>query len=171
MSKEAKNIKILTDEVIYKLIENLTEFQTEKQNEIKRQKIISLATICKLKVLPQYVFHNSNPAVFGVNIEAGKLKPSTRLIDAEGKEIAKVKDVQENQNKVEEAEQGKEVAISLPGITFDRQLSDTNYLYSDITESQYRQFKKNKELLTRDEIQTIQKIAEIKRKQKVTWGV
>jgi len=171
ISKDVKDIKILTDDVIYKLIENLTEFQTEKTNEIKRQKILSLATICKLKILPQYIFHNSHPAVFGVNIEVGKLKPNTRLIDPDGKEIAKVKDVQENQNKVEEATQGKEVAISLPGITFDRQLEDTDYLYSDITESQYRAFKKNKDLLTTDEIQTIQKIAEIKRKKKVTWGV
>ncbi len=170
MAKEEK-IKIITNEVIYRLIENLIKFQDEKRNEIKRQKIMALATICKLKILSQYIFRNSHPAVFGVAVEAGKLKPNTQLIDKQGKEIAKVKDVQENQNKIEQAEQGKEVAISLPGITFDRQLSDTDYLYSNITESQYREFKKNKELLTQDEIQTLQKIADIKRKTKVTWGV
>ncbi len=164
-------IKIITEEVIYKLIENLIEFQKQKQNEIKREKIMGLATICKLKILPQYVFRNSHPAIFGILIEAGKLKPKTQLIDSNGKSIAKVKAIQDKNQTIEQAEQGMEIAISLPGITFDRQLTDTTHLYSDISEHQYREFKKNKELLTQDEIQTLQKIAEIKRKEKVTWGV
>ena len=169
--KEKSKIKILTDEVIYKLIENLLEFQTEKENEIKKEKLMSLATICKLKILSQYVFHNSNPAVFGVNIEAGKIIQNTPLIDENGLEIAKIKAIQENNQSIDQAKQGQEVAISLPGTTFDRQLEDIDYLYSNITEPQYREFKKNKELLTTDEIQTLQRIADIKRKTKVTWGV
>ena len=61
--------------------------------------------------------------------------------------------------------------MSLPGTTFDRQLVDTRELYSDISENQFKQFKDNKDLLTQDEIQTLQKIAQIKRKKKATWGV
>ncbi len=132
---------------------------------------MSLATICKLKILPQYVFHNSNPAVFGVKVEAGKLKHNTNLIDNNGTDIAKVKEVQENQHKVAIAEQGKEVAISLPGINFERQLKETSELYSNLSEHQFREFKENKDILSREEIQTLQKIAEIKRKKKATWGV
>ena len=165
------NIKIIKDEVIYKLIENLLKFQKEKRDEIKREKLMSLATICKLKILPQYVFHNSNPAVFGVKVEAGKLKRNTNLINSNGEDIAKVKEVQENQHKVAIAEQGKEVAISLPGINFERQLKETSELYSDLSEHQFREFKENKDILSKDEIQTLQKIAEIKRKKKATWGV
>jgi len=168
---ELKNIKIITHEVIYKLIEELLEFQQQKRNEIKREKILGLATICKLKVLSQYVFHNSNPAVFGVEIETGKLKPNTLLINEQGEEIAKVRDIQENQNKIQEAVQGQQVAISLPGINFERQLEDTDYLYSNLSAKQYQDFKKNKDLLTQDEIQILQKISQIKRKQNPTWGV
>ena len=171
MAKEKKDIKILINEVIYRLIEDLLKFQEEKQNEIKREKLMKLTSVCKLKILHQYVFRNSNPAVFGVAVEAGKLKRGVTLIDEQGNKIARVKDVQENQEKIEQAEQGKEVAISLPGIMFDRKLADLDYLYSDLTEHQFRQFKENKNLLSQDEIQTLQKIAQIKRKQKVTWGV
>ena len=64
-----------------------------------------------------------------------------------------------------------QIAISLPGVVFDRQLAETNYLYSEISEHQFKEFKKNKDLLTHDEVQILQKIAEIKRKEKVTWGV
>ena len=159
------------NDVIYRLIEDLTKFQEEKRNEIKREKLMKLATITKLTILHQYVFRNSNPAVFGVRVEAGKLKPGIPLINDVGEPVAKVKAVQEQQQKLEQAEQGKEVAVSLPGITFDRQLKDTNELYSDITEKQFKDFKDNKDLLTSDEVQTIQKIAQIKRKQKPTWGV
>jgi len=170
--KEYKNkIKIIKDEVIYKLIEELLKYQEEKRKEIKREKMMGLATICKLKILPQYIFRNSNPAVFGVLVESGKLKPKTNLIDNQRESIAKVKAIQEQNHSIEQAEQGAEVAISLPGTTFDRQLLDTEYLYSDISEKQFQDFKANKELLTRDEIQTLQEIAQIKRKEKVGWGV
>jgi len=171
MSKEKQGIKILTNEVIYKLIEELMEFQEEKRNEIKRDKMMGLASVCKVKILHEYVFRNSNPAVFGVRIEAGKIRSGVRLIDGDGKEIGKVKDVQENQNKVEFAEAGKEVAISIPGIMFDRVLGEIDELYSDLSEKQFRDFKDNKELLNSDEVGVLQRIAQIKRAEKATWGV
>jgi len=176
IDEEAKDIdiskiKIITEEVIYKLIENLIKFQNEKRNEIKRERLIGLAAICKLAVLHQYVFHNSNPAVFGVRVEAGKIKHNIPLIDENGKSIAKIKEIQENQKKIEEAAKEMEVAISLPGTNFERQLKEINALYSDLSEKQFKEFKENKDLLTSDEMQALQKIAEIKRKEKATWGV
>ncbi len=171
MTHEKKNVKILTNDIIYKLIEELVKFQEEKRNEIKRKKLIELASVCKLTIFPQYVFRNSNPAVFGVKVEAGKLSRNTALMDSDGGSIAKVKDLQENQKKINEAGIGQEIAISLPGVTFDRQLDGVRELYSDLTENQFRKFKENKDLLTQDEVQTLQKISQIKRAKKETWGV
>ena len=85
--------------------------------------------------------------------------------------IGKVKSIQEQNHSINDAEQGKEIAISLPGIMFDRVLTNVDYLYSDLTEAQFKHFKKNKDLLNKEEIQTLQRIAQIKRKQKPTWGV
>lgn len=170
--KEIKEkIKILKNEVIYRLIEDLLKFQEEKRNEIKRERMLGLSTVCKIKILHQYVFRNSNPAIFGVAVEAGKLKPGIVLMDENGEAIAKVKGIQEQNTQLKEAEQGKEVAMSLPGITFDRQLKDKDYLYSDISESQFRNFKDNKDLLTAEEMQVLQKIAQIKRKTNPNWGI
>jgi len=168
---DKSKIKVLKNDIIYKLIEDLVEYQEQKRNEIKRERMLGLASICKLQILHQYVFRNSNPTVFGVKVEAGKLKHNIHLIDEDNKPIAKVRDIQENQKKIEEATQGMEIAMSLPGTNFERQLTDTKNLYSDLSEKQFRHFKENKDLLTQEEIQTLQKIAEIKRKEKVTWGV
>lgn len=170
LNKKSK-VKILKDDVIYKLIENLQEWREEKENEIKRQKLMKLAAICKLKILPQYVFRNSHPAIFGVLVEGGTLKQGIALLNENGEEVAKIKAVQSEGKTVEKAGKGEEVAISLPGITFDRQLKDTKILYSKITESQFREFKSNKFLLSQEEIKVLQEIAQIKRKEKATWGV
>ncbi len=166
-------IKILTDDVIYKLIENLTEFRQEKAREIEKARMLDLATLCKLKVLPQYVFRNTSPAIFGVKVEIGKLTSNQNLINSKNQEIARVKNIQSEKKSVEEATAGMEIAISLPGTNFERQIKNTNteFLYSQVSESQFRKFKKNKDLLTQAEVVLLQELAEIKRQDKADWGI
>ena len=171
IAKTCGNIKVLKEEVIYKLIERLQEFRKETENEIKRQKLMKLASLCKLRILPQYVFHNSHPAIFGVKVEGGIARHGIELINKDGEGIGKIKALQSEGKGVEEAKKDQEIAISLPGITFDRQLKDVEFLYSNLGESQYREFKKNKSLLSQEEIRVLQEIAQIKRKVKPTWGV
>lgn len=168
--KKENKIETITDEVVYKLIENLTLWRSEKQNEIEKARLMELATICKLQILPQYVFRNSNPAVFGVKIEAGKLKQNINFISEDGEKQGHIKNIQSENKSVPEAKEGMEVAISIPGSNFERKLKDKKFLYSDIGESQFRTFKKNKDLLNSGEIKILQEIAEIKRKEKDDWG-
>ena len=175
VDEEAKeisgNIKILTDKVIYKLIENLTEFRQEKAKEIEKQRLLGLSALCKLKILPQYVFRNTKPAIFGVKIEAGKLISNLNLINNKNKEVGRVKNIQSENKSVNEATSPMEVAISTPGVNFERQLKDKEFLYSEISESQFRKFKKNKDLLSKDEIALLQELAEIKRQERADWGI
>jgi translation initiation factor 5B len=169
--KENKKIKILTDKVIYKLIENLVEFREEKIKEIEKARLLQLASLTKLKILKQYVFKNTNPAIFGVRVEAGKLLKRIELIDGEGETVGKVKNLQADNKSVEEANEGKELAISIPGINFERRMKAVEFVYSNISENQFRNFKKNKDLLSQSEIKVLQEIAEVKRKEKADWGI
>jgi len=168
--KDDKDVAIITHDIIYKLIEDVKKFKEEKQKEIKRERLLELATISKLKIFHQYVFRNSNPAVFGVKVEAGKIKIGIPLITEDGKNIGKIKDIQAEKTHIDQADEGKEIAISIPGTNFERQLQDINYLYSDLTEKQFKKFKDNKDLLSDRELQTLQKIADIKRKTVSNWG-
>lgn len=167
---EVGNIKILTNEVIYKLIEDLQIWRKEKQDEIEREKLMSLATICKLEILHKHVFRNSNPAIFGIRVLAGKVRLRIPLINENGEEIARIKSLQIDKTSVEEAKEGDELAISLPGITFDRKLKETKYLYSDMSENQVKNFKKNKDLLSTNELKILQEIVDIKSKKKEGFG-
>lgn len=167
---EVGNVKIIKNEVIFKLIEDLQKWRTEKAAEIEREKMLGLATICKLEILPQYVFRNSNPAVFGVKVAAGKVKVGIPLIDNLGEEVSRVKSLQHDKNSVSEAKQGEELAMGLPGVNFERRLKDVKYLYANVSEKQFKAFKENKELLSGDEIKALMEIAEIKRKKDISWG-
>ncbi len=165
------NIKILTNEVIYKLIEDTVKFRVEKGREIEKRRLMELARLCKLRILHQYIFRNTKPAIFGVRIEAGKLTSGLNLIDPKGEKIGRTKNIQSENRSVQEAMEGMEVALSIPGINFERQLKDKEFLYSDISESQFRNFKKNKDLLSSNEMRVLQEIAEIKRQEKADWGM
>jgi len=166
-----ENVKILTDDVIYKLIENISKFRSEKQKEIERKRMMGLTTICKLKILHQYVFRNTKPAIFGVNVETGKLISGLSLINEKDEKVAKVKNIQSENKSVNEAKEGMEVAISLPGVNYERQLKDKNTLYSELGESQFKNFKKNKDLLSQNEMKLLQEIAELKRQTNADWGM
>ena len=168
-----KKITLITNEVVYKLIEDLVEFRLEKSREIEKKRLMQLAGLGKLKILPEYVFRNTNPAIFGVRIEAGKFKKGMTLIDGKGEKIGKLKNLQVDKKSVDEAKEGVELAISIPGTNFERKLKDIEYLYSELGESQFRQFKKNKDLLSPNEKKLLQEIAEIKRQKKDSqgWGM
>jgi translation initiation factor 5B len=171
-AKEIKSkIKMITNDVVYKLIEDLVEFRKEKAKKIEKKRLMALATICKLEILHQYVFRNTKPAIFGVKIDGGKLISGLSLIDEKGEKIGKTKNIQHEKKSVQEANQGQEVALSIPNVNYERQLKDKKFLYTDLGESQFKTFKKNKDLLSGAEIKILQEIAEIKRNEKPEWGM
>ena len=175
IDEEAKEFcgktKIITNKVIYKLIEDLVEWKKQKQSEIEKKRLMDLSTICKLEILHQYVFRNTKPAIFGVKILAGKLKSGIPLINLENEKVGNIKNIQSENKSVQECQEGMEVAISIPGLNYERELKDKQFLYSELGESQFRAFKKNKDLLCSNEIKALQEIAEIKRKTKEDWGM
>ena len=175
IDEEAKEFcgktKIITNKVIYKLIEDLVEWKKQKQSEIEKKRLMGLSTICKLEILHQYVFRNTKPAIFGVKILAGKLKSGIPLINLENEKVGNIKNIQSENKSVQECQEGMEVAISIPGLNYERELKDKQFLYSELGESQFRAFKKNKDLLCSNEIKALQEIAELKRRTKDDWGV
>jgi len=81
-----------------------------------------------MALLKQYVFRNTNPAIFGVRVEGGKLIRGLHIIDNIGERVGKIKNIQSENSSVQEAKEGMEVSISLPGVNYERQLKDKNIL-------------------------------------------
>jgi len=167
---EVSGVKVFTDEVVYKLIENLAKWREGKRAEIERERMLGLAAICKLEILHKYVFRNSNPAIFGVRVVGGKLKKGINLIDETDEEVARVKSVQLEKEQVDSAGEGAEVAISLPGVNFERRLGDKKFLYANISSREFKKFKDNKDLLNFGELGVLRELAEVKRRKNENWG-
>ena len=167
---ELKNIKVLTDPVVYKLIENLEKWKAEKIQEIERKKLNELPRICKLTIL-DFVFRNSSPAVFGVVVNGGLLKNRERFINKDDIKIGQIKEIQHERNNVQEGAKGQELAISMPGVNFERQLTIGEALYTNLSETEFRKFKEHKNLLSSEEKSILQEIAQIKRRENPTWGI
>jgi len=166
-----KNIKILSNDVVYKLIEDLSLWRKEKESAILKEKLLGLATICKIEILSQHIFRNSNPAVFGIRVSAGKAKTNIPLIDQFGESVGHVKSLQSDKTVLHEAKEGQEIAMSIPGVAFDRRLKEIKYLYADISENQFKNFKKHKDILTSHELKVLQEIHDIKIKKNPNWGL
>ena len=165
------HVNVLMHPVVYKLIEDLKLWRQERQAELMREKMIGLATICKLEILHAHVFRNSSPAIFGVRVAVGKIRVGIPLIDSQGEEVARVKSLQHEKESVGEAKEGQELAMALPGIMFDRSLGKVAVLYADLSESQFKQCMKQKDLFSHSEIKTLEEIAVLKRKKKASWGL
>ncbi len=166
-----RHIKVLTNPVVYKLIEDLALWRKERQEELMREKMLGLATICKLEILSDHVFRNSNPAIFGVKVATGKIRVGIPLIDANGEEVARVKSLQHEKESVSEAKEGQELAMALPGIMFDRRLKEVKFLYADLSEMQFKQCMKQQDLFSRTEVKILEEISLLKRKKNKGWGM
>ncbi|MBD3313770.1 translation initiation factor IF-2 [Candidatus Woesearchaeota archaeon] len=166
-----KKVKIITNDVIYRIIEDYEKWADESSKNIEAMKLDTLVRPCRIKVLQGYVFRQSNPAIVGVEILAGKLKTGMPIMNDEGKEITEVKTIQLEKENVSEAEKGKQVAASFPGVTVGRQIDEGSVLYSAVPEDDFRKMKYLKKYLSEDEIEAIKEIALIKRKNNAVWGV
>jgi len=164
-------VKIITGDVIYHIIEDLAAWQKTRRIEIEREKLEGMKWPAKIVIMKNCCFRQSKPAIFGVRIESGILKPGTELMNVEGEDIEKVKGLQSDAKSLDKADYGMEVAISMPNITFGRQIREGQILYSILNEEEFKRLKENKKFLTPQEINLLQEIAEIMRKKKATWGI
>jgi translation initiation factor 5B len=165
-----KRVKIITGDIIYKLLDDYTLWTEEKKKALEAEQIEELVRPCKLEILPTCIFRQSNPAIVGVHVLIGVLKAGTPLMK-NGKTITQVKAIQSEGENLNRVEQDKEVAVSLPDVMCGRQINGSDLLYSAIQEDDFRKLKKLKKYLTEQEIQVMKEIAEIMRKNNPVWGV
>lgn len=166
---EGEQVKVFSGNVIYTLFEKFEEWLVKERDALQAARLKNLVWPCKIKILEGYIFRQSNPAVVGVDVLAGKLRPGTPLIKE--KPITTVKGIQHEGESVNEAKKGQSVAVSLPDVTVNRQIKEGDVLYADVPEEHFKAFKKLKKYLNEDEIQVLREVAEIKRKENSMWGM
>ncbi len=165
------NVKVITNKVIYKVIEDFEKWQEVTRKKLEAAQIDHLTRPAKIEIMKGYVFRQSNPAVCGVDVLEGTIKIGTPLMKKDGKTLTEVKAMQKEQENIDKAQRNEQVAVSMEGVTIGRQLNEGDILYSSIPEEDFIKFKEFKRFLTKEEIEILKEIAEIKRKDNPVWGV
>jgi len=169
--KVPAGVTVITDAVIYRLIENFEKWQQAEKKKQESSELELLAKPCKLQLLKGYVFRQSNPAVVGVDVLDGTLKVGASLMKKDGHPITSVRGMQMDKENIEKAEKGRQVAVSLDRVIIGRQIVEGDVLYSYIPEEHFRKMKELKQHLTKQEKDILKEIAEIMRKENPVWGI
>lgn len=166
-----ETVKVITSNVIYHLIEEFERWQEEARRREQAKELDAMVRPCKAEVLQNCIFRQSNPCVAGVEVLAGELRTGMPIMNKEGRTLTNIKSMERAKESVQTAKRGEQLALSLPGVTAGRQIFEHDIIYSAIPEEQFRELKRLTKFLTRDEINTLKEIAEIKRKENPLWGV
>ncbi len=158
-----QDVMVIKEDVIYTLMERYEEWVYKKREEIERAKKEAIPRPGMIKFLPEYVFRVSKPAIIGVRVLAGRIKPGMKLMKDDGRVIGTIKSIQSEKRSLDEAIQGQEVAVSIEGPTVGRQIKGGDILYTDLPEGVVKKLKEIGDL-TYDEKEVLDKIIEIKRK-------
>lgn len=165
------NVKIISDNVIYSLIEKIEKWREEAENIKKREIFKDLIYPFKIRILKGFIFRRSNPAIVGIEVIGGKVYPNTLVMNENGKVIGKIKSIQKEGKSIEYASSKDKVAISIEKGVVGRNIFEDQILYSYIPEEHFKKYKENKELLTEEEKKLLKEIAGIMRKINPTWGL
>lgn len=144
-------IPVFQSNIIYKIIENYKEWCLKKKEREAQEKLERVSRPVKVKLLKGFTFRVSRPCIVGVEVRAGLLKPGILLKRENGKIIDRVKEIQREGKKIEEAKVGDRVAISMEQPTMGRQINEGDVLVSALSDDDLKTLKELYDRLTESE--------------------
>jgi translation initiation factor 5B len=164
----SSGIKIFENDVMYRLLEDYRTWCKERTKEVEVEQRLEIVFPGKIVIMRDHIFRVSKPAIVGVRVLAGRIRPGQGLIRQDGKEVGKIKSIRSGEESLKEAIAGAEVAISIDDAIVGRQIDAEDILLVDIPESHAHELASY--ALKQDEIEALEQLAVIKRKEKPFWG-
>jgi translation initiation factor 5B len=168
-----EGVKIFRDSIIYRLIESYETWMKKLKEEELKQILQKTVFPGKIKVLPGYVFRRSDPAIVGVEVLSGIIRPNYPLMRNDGRDVGYIMQIQKRGETLTEAKKGDEVAISIRGnILVGRHFDEGDILYTNPSEKELELIvTRFKDYLTPDMIPLIKEIIKIKQKRDKSFGL
>ncbi len=141
--------------------------ETKRQAEGDKRAEFSFPA--KFMILPNCIFRASKPAIVGVRVLAGRIRPGENLIGPDGRDCGRIKSIHTGEDTLKEANQGEEVAVGIEGVTAGRQINEEDIIYVDLIGSSIKPLKEMD--LNSDEKMALEEIIAIKRKDEPFWGM
>jgi len=135
---EANNlgIKIFHSNVIYRLNEEYDKWKKDEEKLEKKEVLNKYVYPAKMVIIPGYVFRINKPAIVGVEVLGGIIKPGTSLMNEDGQIVGEIQSLQESNKTVDKAERGAKVAVSIRNATVGRNIFEQQVLFSAVPVSQ-----------------------------------
>ncbi len=167
-----KGVQIFREKIIYHVIENYLEWFKKQRETAAEQKLETLVRPAKIQVLQGFVFRRARPAIFGVEILAGKIKPKIYLMRAEdGEDVGEIQQIQEKGEALPEAEKGMQVAVSMEKPIVGRHIFEKDILYAKVPEQHAKVLLTTfLDQLTADEQGTLKEYVDAMRKKMPFWA-
>lgn len=161
---KSRGIPVFLSNVIYRVFEDYQRWVEALREEERRKELRELVLPGKIRLLPGYVFRRSDPAIVGVEVLAGRIRPGYPLMREDGRQVGVIMQIQDRGKPIEEAARGLAVAISIKGeVMVGRQVKEGDVLYTDVPDHHAKVLlTKYRGLLSSDEASLLEEIRSIK---------
>jgi translation initiation factor 5B len=165
-------ILIFKAEIIYHLLDDYLKWFEDQRAAGVKAELDSLIRPGSVKVLPGFVFRRSKPAVVGVEILVGRIRPKYSLMDENGRRVGEVMQIQDKGKDLQEATKGMQVAASIDKGIVGRNVAEGQNLIVDVPEKHAKILQsKFASELTPEESELVSSLIQLKRRQNPIWGL
>jgi translation initiation factor 5B len=167
---EKTDVTLFHYDVIYTILEEYDIWIEKRKQELEKARRKAYVHPGMFKIIPEYIFRTSHPAIVGVRVLSGRIQSDVKVLREDGRVVGRIKSIQSENQTINEARQGQEVALSIEGVTVGRQIKGGDVLFTDIPESDAKHLREM-DVLNLDEKEVLEKIIAIKRKIEKFWGM
>jgi translation initiation factor 5B len=166
-----RGVKIFNEQIIYNLVRSYTDWVTYQREHEELILFNELPPICKFQFLKGFMFRRNDPAVFGAEIQVGRLRQKVHVINEEGRKVGTIHQIQESGKAIDEATAGMQVAVSVKEPTIGRQINEGDIFYTDLNSRQAKQLlERFNHRLKDSEKEVLNMLVAKKRKSDPTFG-
>jgi translation initiation factor 5B len=168
----ANGVPIFKEPIIYNLIDKYLAWAKNKREAKSEQEFEALVKPGKVMVMPGCIFRRAKPAIFGVEVLGGRLKPKYGLVRAEDSgDVGEVEQIQDKGKAVPEAKVGMQVAVSMDKPIVGRHVFEKDVLYVKVPEADAKALLTvHLDDLTAEEQDVLKAYVALMRKKTLFWG-
>ena len=170
---KAKKIPIFVENVIYKIIEDYEAWVKAEEEKKKKELLAQTKFPGIIKIFPdeRYIFRRSHPAIVGIEVLEGRIKPGYPLMKQNGDRVGVIKSIKSKEEFLQEVKKGDQVAIAIEGAIVGRHIHPGEILYVDISrDDAIRLIKELRDVLDESDIRALKETAKVKAQKDPFWG-